>query len=136
MGQYGQAYTLDLLYRIAAEWARTHPDAPEMTINRISLPFGGPFRPSASHQTGFDVDIRPMRNDGEYEGVTWNNLRYDQDLTRDLINTIRRVAGASHVQYIFFNDPDLGNERLVTPDKPDSRNPHAHDNHLHVRFRP
>jgi murein endopeptidase len=127
--EQSKQYTIDLLLRMGMEWARTHPDVPEMTINRISQPFGGPFSPSSSHRDGFDVDIRPMRNDGVYDGVTWRDDEYSQDLTRDLFDVIKRVAGPSHVQYIFFNDPDLINEGVA-------RYSSNHDNHFHVRFRP
>lgn len=93
----------------------------------------------ASHNLGVDVDIWPVREDSrqchpdyldyrDYDEpgrIYWWDPEYDQAATRQLIQLIRATG---RVDVIFFNDPDLADEGLVTELS-------NHDNHIHVRYR-
>lgn len=121
--QYGTASTIAAIVRIGAAWARK--STVPFSIGDISLEGGGPMPSHASHQTGLDVDMRPLRKDGQNLRITWREREYDQHLTRRLIETIRENAD---IELILFNDPDLVRAGLC-------RKYAGHDNHLHLRFK-
>jgi penicillin-insensitive murein DD-endopeptidase len=121
--QYGTRQTIDWLVAIGHAWLKVSPQIP-FSIGDISLKGGGKYSGHASHKTGVDADIRPLRKDGVNIGVTVNDPQYDRDQTRKLIKTIR---ANSRVKLIFFNDQKLIDEGLCSfwPN---------HFDHLHVRF--
>lgn len=128
--QFGLPETIRAIQAIGAVWQDRYPGAPRVGIGDISLQGGGRFGHHKSHQTGLDVDIRPIRRDGAEAGVTWRDAAYSRDLTRRLIDVIR-TNGVLRVQYVFFNDPQIGRWPGITV-KPWP----GHDDHLHVRFLP
>ena len=122
--QFGQLSTIDSAERVAAAWIQKHPNRP-FSIGQISKKGGGPMPPHKSHQLGVDVDVRPMRKDGENAPVTITDSNYDRDLTTELIALWWRLAPT---QAVFFNDQtviDAGLSRFVN----------VHHNHFHVRLR-
>lgn len=121
--QYGTAHTIRALQAIGAAWQRRHPDGPRIGFGDISFRNGGLMAGHKSHRTGFDADVRPMRNDGKEMGVVYQAPQYSRALTQELVNLIR-ANGVLPVRFIFFND------RGVTGVKPWP----GHDNHLHLRF--
>ena len=81
--------------------------------------------PHKSHQLGVDVDVRPMRKDGENAPVTITDSQFDRDSTTEQIKLWWRLAPT---QAVFFNDQsviDAGLSRFVN----------GHHNHFHVRLR-
>ncbi|MEP7342386.1 MAG: penicillin-insensitive murein endopeptidase [Acidobacteriota bacterium] len=121
--RYGQFETIQALKAIGAAWAKTHPLAPRIVISDISKRGGGKFPPHVSHQTGLDIDIRLMRNDGKEDGTNYRATTYSRALTQELVNLIR-ANGVLPVEYIFFNDPAVTGVS----------NQSGHNDHLHVRF--
>ncbi|MDQ1640549.1 MAG: penicillin-insensitive murein DD-endopeptidase [Pyrinomonadaceae bacterium] len=122
--QFGQASTIDAAVRVAAAWDVLHSQRP-FSIGQISKNGGGPFPPHKSHRLGVDVDIRPMRTDGNNEPVTISDSEYDRTLTTSLITLWWKTAP---VQNVFFNDPTViaaGLSQFVS----------GHHNHFHVRLR-
>jgi hypothetical protein len=122
--QFGQQSTIDAAIRVAANWNEKHADRP-FSIGQISKKGGGPMPPHKSHQLGVDVDVRPMRKDGENAPVTITDSQFDRELTTELIKLWWRLAPT---QAVFFNDQsviDAGLSRFVN----------GHHNHFHVRLR-
>jgi len=122
--QFGQQSTIDAAIRVAASWNEKHSNRP-FSIGQISKKGGGPMPPHKSHQLGVDVDVRPMRKDGENAPVTITDSQFDRELTTELIKLWWRLAPT---QAVFFNDQsviDAGLSRFVN----------GHHNHFHVRLR-
>jgi penicillin-insensitive murein endopeptidase len=122
--QFGQQSTIDAALRVANAWNVLHPQRP-FSIGQISKKGGGKFGVHVSHRLGIDVDVRPMRLDGENAPVTISDSEYDPELTREVIKLWWRNAP---VQAIFFNDPDVISAGL-------SRFVANHHHHFHVRLR-
>ena len=100
-----------------------------VAVGDVSLEHGGPIAGHETHQRGMDVDIRPLRfasDQCSVAGTTWRSSAYDRAATRQMILRFRAYA-PGHVKLIFFNDPVLIGEGLVTWHS-------GHDDHVHVRF--
>jgi hypothetical protein len=123
--RFGLPQTIRALQAIADGWAKAHSTGPRIGIGDLSLRGGGPIWGHSSHQCGIDIDILPMRSDGQEQGVRWDGPGYSRALTQELVDRIRR-NGVLRTQYVFFNDPAV---KGVTPQP-------NHDDHLHVRFYP
>lgn len=97
-------------------------------VGDISLEHGGDIVGHASHETGLDVDLRPIRLDNAQctSGTRWDSANYDRARTRALAQAIY-AAAPGHVKFILFNDPQLISEGLTTYYD-------NHDDHLHVRY--
>jgi hypothetical protein len=119
---WGKPEVIDALVKIGAVWASG--SSVPISIGQISRKLGGKFPPHNTHKEGDDVDVRPMRKDGQNAKVTWRDSAYSRDLTRAMITTIRANAP---IRSILFNDPELIKENLCQA-YPD------HSNHLHLNF--
>jgi len=122
--QFGQQSSIDTAVAVGAAWNGLHSDRP-FSIGQISKKGGGPFPPHKSHRLGVDIDVRPMRKDGQNEHVTIDDAEYDRALTTELIELWWKKAP---VQAVFFNDPTVIAARL-------SQFVDGHGNHFHVRLR-
>jgi hypothetical protein len=123
--QFGQQSTIDAALRTAAAWDVLHPNRP-FSIGQISKEGGGDFRPQhQSHRTGLDIDVRPVRKDGQNLGVDISESQYHRALTTELIDLWWRNAP---VQLVYFNDPTVVNAGLST-------HLGGHNDHFHVRVR-
>ncbi len=122
--QFGQQSTIDAALAVGTAWDGLHSQHP-FSIGQISKEGGGPFPPHKSHQVGLDVDVRPMRLDGQNQPVTITDSEYDRALTTALINLWWQKAP---VQMVFFNDPTVIAAGL-------SQFVNGHHNHFHVRLR-
>src|SRR5256885_7074362 len=123
--QFGLPATIRAIQAIGAIWQQAHPNGPRIGIRDISFQGGGSINDHKSHQKGIDVDIRPVRNDGQEDGTTFLSPTYSRPLTQELVNIIR-ANGILKVEFILFNDNKI---KGMKPWK-------NHDNHLHVRYIP
>lgn len=121
--QFAMPDTIRALLATAARWNAAHPQGPRIGVGDISLRCGGRFEPHVSHQHGLDVDLRPVRSDGQEAGVRWTDRTYSRWLTQELVDAIRR-NGVLPVSSILFNDPAVQGVTRWS----------GHDDHLHVRF--
>jgi LAS superfamily LD-carboxypeptidase LdcB len=121
--QYGTADTIRALQAIGAAWQQAHPQGPRVAFGDISFRGGPSMPPHKSHRTGLNVDVRPMRNDGKEDRVTYKLPQYSRALTQELVNVIR-ANGVLPVGTIFFNGPGVNGVKPLN----------GHDNHLHVIF--
>jgi Putative peptidoglycan binding domain len=121
--QFGLQSTIDACLAVAREWSLTHPHP--FSIGQISKKGGGPMPPHQSHRLGVDVDVRPVRKDGQNSGVTIADAEYDRAATTALIELWWQKAP---VQLVLFNDQTVINAGL-------SRAHPGHGNHFHVRLR-
>ncbi len=120
--RFGTQSTVKALRHVGAIWAKRHA-APRIGVGDISLNGGGDIPGHGSHETGRDVDLRPVQKNGKEGPVTWHSPQYSRALTQELVDLLR-VNGVVQVKLIFFNDPQIeGTSYWVN-----------HDNHLHVRF--
>lgn len=117
--QFAHPRMMTLILAVEREWAAI--DGRKFGVGNISIANGVKFD-HASHLTGLEVDIRPMRKDGHHAPVTYQDDAYDLDATETLINLFR--ANAPGKLKIFFNDNRIP---VVSPLK-------KHDNHFHVQF--
>jgi hypothetical protein len=117
--QYAHPRMMTLIFAVERGWAAI--DRRKFGVGNISIADGAKFD-HASHLTGLEVDIRPVRRDGRHVPVTYLDDAYDRDATAALINIFR--ANAPGKLKIFFNDNKIP---VVFPLK-------KHDNHFHVQF--
>ena len=123
--QFGQQSTIDAALRVGVSWDELHPNHP-FSIGQISKNGGGPMDGHVSHQTGLDVDVRPMRLDGQNKEVTIFEDEYDRAQTTELIKLWWQKAP---VLAVFFNDQTViaAGLSIKVP---------KHHHHFHVRLRP
>lgn len=121
-GQYAHPAMMNLLLYVERVWATL--DSRKFGIGNISLAGGKPYDKHRSHKTGLEVDVRPIRKDGERQAVYWQwTDQYDQAATARLIELFRHFPGVTKV---YFNDPAL--RHLARPLG-------GHDHHFHVEVR-
>jgi len=100
-----------------------------LPLGDVGFEHGGDIPGHASHETGQDVDVWPVRTDSAQctaGRITWRSSTYDRAGTRQLVQMIRSTA-AGQLESIFFNDPVLISEGLTTSYP-------NHDNHLHINY--
>ncbi|HRI63533.1 MAG TPA: penicillin-insensitive murein endopeptidase [Polyangium sp.] len=97
------------------------PQGFEIGVGDISFQQGGRMSPHGSHRRGVDVDIRPLRKDGQRLPVTITDPNYSRDRTKILVQTL---LAQPNVSLILFNDTNIQGVRFYE----------GHHNHLHVRF--
>lgn len=123
---YGTSWLQDVIDAAGRDYLKVaKPQYAPITINDVSLPWGGPNRDHAGHETGMSMDLRVPRSDGGAGGVTWRNSEYDRDAMM-----VQLVAINTHdrVRKVLFNDPELVKMSLCSPYS-------GHDNHVHVEIR-
>ncbi|MGW5613046.1 penicillin-insensitive murein endopeptidase [Streptomyces sp. NPDC003877] len=101
-----------------------------LPVGDAGFEHGGDIPGHASHETGLDIDVWPVRTDSAQctaGRITWQSPTYDRAATRRLVQEIRAKA-PGHVELVYFNDPQLISEGLTTSYP-------NHDNHLHIRYR-
>ncbi|AKU23993.1 penicillin-insensitive murein endopeptidase [Massilia sp. MB5] len=118
--QYAHPVMMTAILRVGLEWQAI--DKRRFGVGNISLPDGRKHADHKSHRDGLQVDIRPLRKDGNELPVTWMDSQYDQAATAKLIELFRAFAPVTHV---FFNGHGIP---FVEPLK-------HHDDHFHVELR-
>lgn len=118
--QFGTEDTVARMQRYLAEFTRQTGVIAE--IGNMSRYQGGKHNPHSSHKNGQQVDIRPLRHDGQTgTPLTFRDGVYSRAATQTLVNIIRADSpGVS----ILFNDPNVRGVRKFA----------GHHNHLHVSF--
>lgn len=123
---WGTPSTIESFMSIAKNWSEKSDKL--IYYNDLSQKNGGDHPAHKSHETGTDIDIRPIRKDNKNEGgITWESSSYDRDATRKLIEIILKDP---NVESIYFNDPVLIKEfkdRVIFAA--------GHHNHLHINFK-
>ncbi|MBA3468389.1 MAG: penicillin-insensitive murein endopeptidase [Herpetosiphonaceae bacterium] len=125
---WGAASTVAQLEKAASDFGALGKG--KVPVGDLSFEHGGDIPGHASHETGGDVDIWPIRTDrAQCTGsrITWQSGTYDRSATRELVKAIR-AAAPGQIAVIYFNDPTLINEGLTTAYA-------NHDNHLHIRYK-
>ena len=118
-GQFSHPKMLTFLLVIEQQWA--HIDKRKFGIGNISLADGHKFKPHLSHKTGMEVDIRPIRKDGQFLPVSYQDKIYDRDATQKLI---KLMWGTGYVKGIYFNDATIHQVKPLA----------GHHNHLHIEL--
>jgi hypothetical protein len=115
---WGTAAALQSIRTVAND---LRPHGFEIAIGDISFQQGGRMAPHGSHRRGVDVDIRPLRADGQRLPVTITDPNYSRDRTKLLVEALQ---AQSNLHLILFNDTKVQGVRFYE----------GHHNHLHVRF--
>lgn len=118
--QFAHPSMMTTILRIEREWQRL--DHRKFGVGDISLANGVDHPDHRSHQSGLEVDIRPIRKDGLRQPVTWRDSQYDRDATAKLVRLFHEYGFASA---IYFNDASI----------PFTSRMAHHDNHFHVELR-
>lgn len=118
-GQYAHPRLISALLEVARSWS--YIDKRKFGVGNISLFGGENFAPHRSHRSGLEVDIRPVRKDGNRLPCSISDKQYDRDATAALIGLFQEH---SKVQLVLFNDRSI---RGVS---------HAsnHSDHFHVQI--
>ncbi|MBB5609069.1 MULTISPECIES: penicillin-insensitive murein endopeptidase [unclassified Janthinobacterium] len=119
-GQYAHPTMMTAILRVEREWQAI--DKRKFGVGNISRAGGLPYKGHATHLTGLEVDVRPVRKDGQETAVYWYNHEYDQDATAKLIELFRTYAP---VILVYFNDNKI----------PFVTHMLDHDHHFHVKLR-
>ena len=115
--------TEDTISRMMNYFQEFHASTGRMVeAGNISRFCGGRHRPHQSHRNGQQVDIRPLRNDGQTGApLTFRSNGYSRQATQQFVDLVR--ADSPGVA-ILFNDPQVSGVRRFS----------GHDNHLHISF--
>jgi murein endopeptidase len=116
---YAHPTMMTLLFMVEREWALIDPR--KFGVGNISVS-GGLYFGHKSHRKGLEVDVRPLRKDGQRQPVSYTSPDYDLEATRLLITLFRTATAAPLL--IFFNDNRIPGVRPLAD----------HDNHFHVQF--
>lgn len=113
------------------EFEKTCPsDKPGCLVQIGNMYHHDDWKSHVSHDSGYCVDIRPMRNDNTQDyasGLTFRSKGYSRERSKDLINAIYKAGGSK----LFFNDSKIGADKKPLRDRTG-----VHDNHIHVCFDP
>lgn len=121
--QFGTQLTINAIIALSKAWFLIRPEV-RLQYGDMSRRWGGKFPPHASHQSGRDVDVRPIRKDNQMAAVTIEQTAYDAKRTEEFVKLVRdKFPGVT----IFFNDPKLIAKGWTKFAK-------GHHNHLHIRF--
>ena len=118
--QYARPRMLTVIQFVATRWCQT--DSRKFGIGNISLAEGVDHPDHKSHESGLEVDIRPLRKDGKEIGCTRFDAEYDREGTAKLIGLFYQHP---MVALVAFNDRQIHRVRPVR----------GHDNHFHVEVR-
>jgi len=127
---YGTSWLADTLIAAGARYNQDFLDsnlgAALLTVNDVSLPWGGDTPDHAGHETGMACDIRLPRKDGKTGGISNPNTNgaYDRDAMRAQLVALREQPLFSRA---FFNDKKLIDEGLCSQLS-------GHNNHLHFEI--
>lgn len=118
-GQYAHPQLISALLEVARQWSRI--DKRKFGVGNISLAGGDIFPGHRSHRSGLEVDIRPVRKDGNRLPCSILDSQYDRDATATLIALFREHA---KVQLVIFNDRSI----------PGVSHASNHSDHFHVQI--
>src|SRR5262245_37367361 len=119
--RYGIRQAVEALMEVGRIW-QLRGNKPHLGVGDISLKGGGDITGHESHEKGVDIDIRPLKSNGEPGPITYQEPLYSHNLTQELIDLLH-ANGKLAVQLILFNDPNAKGVQHFA----------GHDNHLHVR---
>lgn len=116
-GQYAHPTMLSTIFMVESRWSAL--DNRRFGVGNISLANGAKFKPHATHKSGLEVDIRPLRKDGKELAVNYFDAQYDREATRKLINLFLQTG---LVRNVYFNDLSIPRVKRLD----------GHDNHFHL----
>jgi murein endopeptidase len=119
--QFGTAKTIEAIVDVGKQWQLTQADP--FGAGDISFAQGGHMPPhTTGHRIGRNIDVRPMRKDGQAKPVTFRDAAYSRERTQILVDTFRAHRNCTK---IIFNDPGITGVQPLA----------GHDNHLHIQMK-
>ncbi|ALK95314.2 hypothetical protein AM586_02430 [Massilia sp. WG5] len=110
---------MTLIGLVAEAWAAI--DERKFGVGNISLADGVKHPDHATHRSGLEVDVRPVRKDGRRLPCSIHDAQYDREATTKLIALFRKNAA---LKVVLFNDLAIPH---VTPAK-------GHHDHFHIQL--
>ena len=130
--RWGTVKLISRIEWVARRWQARHPLDARLLVGDLARPRGGPFTARfggighASHQNGLDVDLYYPRTDGR-EREAFRPSQVDRRRARELIALIKRTRPQLMFVGCRVGIPATGRVRHLCS---------AHENHVHVRYRP
>jgi hypothetical protein len=135
----GTARLVRAVLKVAAAYAKAHPEAPRLVVGDLSRPGGGDFgvahgdlgdgQGHVSHENGLDVDVYYPRRDGREHGPPGGGpqdvIPFDRELAQDLVD--RFVAAGAQAVFVGTDSGLTGPPAVVVPVA-------RHNDHMHVRL--
>lgn len=115
--QYAHPKLLTLIFQVEHRWGAL--DDRRFGVGNISLADGAIHTDHATHRSGLEVDIRPLRKDGKRLPCNRFDEQYDREATAKLITLFQQ---SSFVRRVLFNDVLI----------PGVKHAKHHDDHFHV----
>jgi murein endopeptidase len=119
LGQYAHPQLISALLEVARSWS--HLDKRKFGVGNVSLAGGEVFLGHRSHRSGLEVDIRPVRKDGNRLPCSIFDKQYDRDATAALIALFCKHA---KVRVVLFNDRSIKGVSHAS----------NHSDHFHVQI--
>jgi murein endopeptidase len=117
--QYTHPRMITLIGLVAAAWSAI--DERKFGVGNTSLADGVKHPDHATHRSGLEVNVRPLRKDGLRLPCTIHDAQYDREATAKLIDLFRKNG---MLKIVLFNDLSIPH---VTQAK-------GHNDHFHVQL--
>jgi murein endopeptidase len=117
--QYAHPRMISVIGMVAAAWAAQ--DERKFGVGNISLADGVVHPDHATHRSGLEVDVRPVRKDGQRLPCSIYDAQYDKAATAKLIDLFRKYA---QLKVVLFNDLSI----------PHVLRAKGHHDHFHVQL--
>ncbi len=108
---------MTLIFQVDYRWSAN--DNRKFGVGNISLANGVRHPDHATHRSGLEVDIRPLRKDGKHMRCSRFDSQYDREATAKLISFFMQ---SGLVRRVLFNDLSI----------PHVKSAKGHDDHFHV----
>lgn len=118
--QYAHPRLISLVNVVSIAWCEIC--AVKFGIGNISLADGKRHADHATHRSGLEMDVRPLRKDGRQLPCSFRQAEYDRELTARLIQLFVRNPV---VKTVLFNDISIPGVRAYK----------GHDDHFHVQLK-
>jgi penicillin-insensitive murein endopeptidase len=115
--QYAHPALMTLIFQIEHRWSAI--DDRKFGVGNISLANGVIHPDHATHRSGLEVDIRPLRKDGKQLPCSRLDNQYDVEATKSLVQLFWE---SGLVRRVLFNDVSIPRVTYAR----------GHDNHFHV----
>lgn len=153
---WGSEHTVRQLDKLFDKWAQEHSNWPAVLVGNLSKREGGPLEPHKTHQSGRDVDLGYVANDGSSRDGRWQQMNaknldcdktwtllqlfidnsdvevvyMDRKIQRLLLRCSKRLVRQPKRQLRLWFEEAPGAKRRQTL----IRHVPGHDDHFHVRF--
>lgn len=120
--QYGTQKAIDTVQEVAKAIHAANAGL-TFSVGDISFVDGAPMPPHTAHRLGRNIDIRPIRKDGQDKPVSYKSADYDRSATNVVI---QEYLAHANVTKVIFNDSKISGVQ--------GDGGTGHDDHFHVEI--